>query len=217
MEDYEVMKPTEKMLSKIFKHQGLYVSENKDTYLLYDDKTDEYFGSFKANFETSDNKVYVLTYTPCYIDSSEVTDNPDELVDMISAFNDKRVAPAYCYNPYMPNCVKAFDTFKWYLSRYGFVYDPPCNQSDRAMTNEKHGFTVYLNYDQSEFSGEVWKDSNKGEQLVKIRFNSVESLVDALHTLVGDMPMIESTEKKASKSKKDMLKRLINELIDKFL
>ena len=103
------------------------------------------------------------------------------------------------------------------LSRYGFVYDPPCNQSDRAMTSEKHGFTVYLNYDQSEFSGEVWKDADKGEQLVKIRFNSVGSLVDALHTLIGDMPMIEATEKKTSKSKKEMIKRLINELIDKIL
>lgn len=216
MEDYTVMKPTEKMLNKIFKHQGLYVQEHEENYILYDENTNEYFGSFKAAFETSDDKVYVLTYTPCGTDYYEVTDNPDELVEMIRTFNDKRVAPAYCYNPYAPNCVKIGDTFKWYLSRYGFVYDP-CSQANRVMTNEKYHMSIYLNYDQSEFNGEVWKDAEQGEQLVKIRFNSVGSLIDALHKLIGDIPTVETTEKKESKSKKDMLKRLINELIDKFL
>ena len=216
MEDYTVMKPTEKMLNKIFSHQELYVQEHKDNYLLYDENTNEYFGSFKAAFETSDDKVYVLTYTPCGTDYYEVTDNPDELVEMIRTFNDKRVAPAYCYNPYESNCVKVCDTFKWYLSKYGFM-PKFCGEAHRSMTNENHGLTVYLNYDLLEFGGEVWKDADQGEQLVKIRFNSVGSLVDALHTLIGDMPMIEATEKKTSKSKKEMIKRLINELIDKIL
>ena len=135
---------------------------------------------------------------------------------MIRTFNDKRVAPAYCYNPYESNCVKVCDTFKWYLSKYGFM-PKFCGEAHRSMTNENHGLTIYLNYDLLEFGGEVWKDADQGEQLVKIRFNSVGSLIDALHKLIGDIPTVETTEKKESKSKKDMLKKLINELIDKFL
>lgn len=215
-----IRKPNVQILNKMFNHHGLYVENEMDKlgrYSLYDSNTNIYFGSFTAEFETSDNVVYVLTYTPVGIDTAETTDNPDELVYMIGEFNKSRVAPPQCYDIGTSLWLRQCNTFTWYLKQHGFIIEDSMLADRRAVyENGDTKMTIYFIGDQSEFSGEVWKEPVEGERMVKTRYFDVESFTGALQSIVGDIPMVEN-KKKDNKSKKELFKKLINELIDKFL
>ena len=161
-----IRKPNVQILNKMFNHHGLYVKNEMDRfgrYSLYDSNTYIYFGSFTAEFETSDNVVYVLTYTPVGIDTAETTDNPDELVYMISEFNKSRVAPPQCYDAGTAVWIRQYDTFSWYLERRGFTIEDTMLADRRAVhENGDTKMTIYFIGDQSEFTGEVWKEPIEG-------------------------------------------------------
>lgn len=216
--------PNVSTLNKMFAHHCLYVENEMDKlgrYSLYDKSTNTYFGSFTAEFETSDNVVYVLTYTPVGISQTDTTDNPDELVYMISEFNKTRIAPPQCYNSGSSAWLRQYDTFSWYLESRGFSIGDTMVADRRAVyENGDTSIVIYITGCTDEFSGEVWKDPSVGEQLVKTRYFDVESLVSALQSITAGIPVVDdksSKSKKENKSKKDLLKRLINELIDKLL
>ena len=217
-----IRKPNVQILNKMFAHHNLFVLDemNKlERYSLYNKGTSTYFGSFTAEFETSDNVVYVLTYTPVGIDTTDTTDNPDELVYMISEFNKSRVAPPYCYDISYTAWTRQYDTFVWYLEQRGFTIEDSL-LADRCAIykNGDTKMSIYFIGDQSDFTGEVWKEPVEGERLVKTRYFDVESFVSALHNIVDDMHVINSNKQKNLLSqKKELFKKLINELIDKFL
>lgn len=212
--------PNVSTLNKMFAHHCLYVENEMDKlgrYSLYDKSTNTYFGSFTAEFETSDNVVYVLTYTPVGISQTDTTDNPDELVYMISEFNKTRIAPPQCYNTGSSAWIRQYDTFSWYLGRRGFNIEETMVADRRAVyVNGDTKMTIYIIGGTDEFSGEIWKDPAAGEQLVKTRYFDVESLISVLQSITVGIPVVERKNKE-NKSKKDLLKRLINELIDKLL
>ena len=174
-----------KVLSRDY---SLKVNTIFDLYAIKSTSEVEWFGSF--NTIKKKGNVY-------YQNSDFITDSPKELVEKIKSHNDMQICPSYCYAPiYTPHTNLAL-AFKWYLTQLDFVNEP---DSDTMVLKNMYGentckVKLYCDYEAKNYHGEIIRYLTNGLSFIKTTFNSVDSMIGAINSIIEPELLIDTVQK----------------------